>query len=269
MPRIKCWQVDAFTNRPFTGNPAAVCWLAREADPTWMQSVAAEMNLAETAFVRPLADGHELRWFTPLVEVDLCGHATLASAHAVWWAGLADPAVPLRFHTRSGVLTCTRSGGFIELDFPALPPAIATPPEGLLEALGIDAPVYIGRTIYDYLVVVESEAQVLAVRPDYHRLREIPMRGVIVTARSDDPTFDCASRFFAPAVGVDEDPVCGSAHCCLAVYWSQQLGRPQVMAHQVSTRTGILRLRVNGDRVVLGGQAVTVWQGELLESVLL
>ncbi|OYW10752.1 MAG: oxidoreductase, partial [Acidobacteriia bacterium 12-62-4] len=178
MPRVKCWQVDAFTNRPFAGNPAAICWLEQEADPAWMQAVAAEMNLAETAFVRPLTDGHELRWFTPVVEVDLCGHATLASAHTVWSAGLADDSIPLRFQTRSGELTCTRSGDLIALDFPALPPTPAVPPVNLLPALGIESALYVGRTIYDYLVVVPSEAAVLAVRPDFRRLRDINMRGV-------------------------------------------------------------------------------------------
>ncbi len=269
MPGIPCWQVDAFTNRPYAGNPAAICWLEEgPVDAAWMQAVAAEMNLAETAFVRPLNDGLlELRWFTPTVEVDLCGHATLATAHALWSAGLVDRAQPLKFQTRSGLLTADRDGDFIELDFPALPPTAAAPPPGLLDALRLHtAPGFIGKTKFDYLVVLDSEAAVRAVAPDFAHLREIPMRGVIVTAPASTPGFDCASRFFAPAVGVDEDPVCGSAHCCLAVYWSEQLGRPDVMALQVSNRTGILRLRTVGDRVRLGGQAVTVWEGRLLAT---
>lgn len=269
MPPIPCWQVDAFTNRPFGGNPAAVCWLESEADAAWMQSVAAEMNLSETAFVRPLNGDFELRWFTPTVEVDLCGHATLATAHAMWSSGRVEPTRVLKFHTRSGLLTCTRTADapsgepFLELDFPATPPmSIATPPE-LAEALGV-TPLEVGQTRFDYLVRLESEAAVRQVRPDYTRLRAIPVRGVIVTAPSDDPAYDCASRFFAPAVGVDEDPVCGSAHCALAPYWGERLGKQDLMAHQVSAREGILRLRRRGERVLLGGQAVTVWRGELL-----
>lgn len=268
MAAIRCWQVDAFTPRAYGGNPAAICWLDQgPANPSWMQAVAAEMNLAETAFVRPLEPGlHELRWFTPTVEVDLCGHATLATAHALWFAGLQPLHEPLRFQTRSGVLTAERDGDIIELDFPALPPTPAEPPSGLLAALGVSNPVATGQTLYDQLVVLENEAAVRAVTPDFVRLREIPMRGVIVTAPADDPDFDCASRFFAPAVGVDEDPVCGSAHCCLAVYWAQRLGRRDVRALQVSQRTGVLRLRWRDDRVRLGGQAVTVWEGRLFPT---
>lgn len=271
---IPCWQVDAFTNRPFRGNPAAVCWLEREADSGWMQSVAAEMNLAETAFVRRLGADFELRWFTPQVEVDLCGHATLATAHALWAAGLVPVSEVLRFETRSGLLTCTRGeepatgdvrgGPFIELDFPATPPEpISTPPE-LFEVLGVGPAEYVGRSRFDYLVVASSEADVRGARPDYVRLGKYPVRGVIVTAPSDDPAFDFASRFFAPAVGVDEDPVCGSAHCCLAPYWAARLGKRELWAHQISAREGVLRLKSCNDRIKIGGQAVTVWQGELL-----
>lgn len=263
MPRIRCWQVDAFTDRPFGGNPAAVCWLEAEADPAWMQSVAMEMNLSETAFVRRLGDHLELRWFTPTVEVDLCGHATLATAHALWSNGLVDQNSPLRFQTRSGLLTCVQSDGWIELDFPALPATEAAPPPGLLETLEVQ-PIFVGKSRFDALIVLDSAAAVQSVRPNYRRLGEVPVRGVIVTSRSDDPKFDFVSRFFAPAVGVDEDPVCGSAHCTLTPYWAAQLGKTQLMARQVSARGGTLRLKHNGDRVILGGQAVTVWQGELL-----
>lgn len=263
MTSIRCWQVDAFTNRAFGGNAAAVFWLDAEADPAWMQAVAGEMNLSETAFVRRLEDGLELRWFTPTVEVDLCGHATLATCHALWSAGLVTPDEPLRFHTKSGLLTCRKNGSFIELDFPATPAAPAAPPSGLLEALGVN-PLFVGKTRFDYLVVLDSPQAVLAVRPDYAKLGEIPCRGVIVTARANDGEFDFVSRFFAPAVGVNEDPVCGSAHCCLTPYWAEQLGKTELMAHQVSERGGVLRLQHRGDRVILGGQAVTVWRGELL-----
>ena len=263
MTGVKLWQVDAFTDRRFAGNPAAVCWLDRDADAAWMQAVAAEMNLAETAFVRPAGDGLGLRWFTPTVEVDLCGHATLASAHALWEAGLADPAAPIRFATWSGVLTCSRAGDWIELDFPATPPAPVDPPPGLLDALGV-RPSFVGRSRFDYMVVLESPDAVRAVGPDFRRLAEVPTRGIIVTAAADEAGFDFVSRFFAPAVGIDEDPVCGSAHCCLTPYWSERLGKALLTARQVSARGGVLRLRPNGDRVVLAGRAVTVLRGELV-----
>lgn len=263
MGSIRCWQVDAFTNRPFAGNPAAVCWLDGAADPAWMQAVAAEMNLSETAFVRRLPDGLELRWFTPTHEVDLCGHATLATAHAVWSNRLAPVNEELRFVTRSGLLTCTRTGDFIELNFPVTPPVPTTAPPGLFAALGGEA-VAVGKSCFDYILEYDSEAAVRRLRPDYYKLGEIPSRGFIVTARSADPQHDFVTRSFFPAIGVNEDPVCGSAHCALTPYWATKLGKKNLMAHQVSTRGGVLRLRLEGDRVILGGEAVTVWQGELL-----
>ena len=263
MSPIRCWQVDAFTNRPFAGNPAAICWLESEADPIWMQSVASEMNLSETAFVRRLPDGLELRWFTPTVEVDLCGHATLATAHALWSSDLVPQGKPLCFHTRSGVLTCTQNGDFIELDFPSTPPTAVPITSALSEALGAE-PSYLGKSCFDYLAVFASAEAVRSLKPDFRKLEKIPVRGVIVTAPADDPSFDFVSRFFAPALGVDEDPVCGSAHCCLTPYWAERLNKTDLMAHQVSARGGVLRLRLNGDRVILGGQAVIVWRGELL-----
>ena len=262
MTSIRCWQVDAFTNRPFGGNPAAVCWLEQEADPVWMQSVAAEMNLSETAFVRKLDDGLELRWFTPTVEVDLCGHATLATAHALWSSQVVS-GEPLRFQTRSGLLTCTQDGEFINLDFPATPPIEIDIPAGLSEALGV-TPSYVGQSRFDLVAAYPSAEIVRQLKPNFRALEQFRVRGVIVTGPSDDDQFDFVSRFFAPAVGVDEDPVCGSAHCCLTPYWAQRLGRSELMAHQVSARGGVLRLRLNGDRVTLGGQAVTIWRGELL-----
>jgi PhzF family phenazine biosynthesis protein len=269
MPRVKCWQVDAFTDRPFRGNPAAVCSLEHDAPDDWMQAVAAEMNLAETAFVQRREEGFSLRWFTPAVEVDLCGHATLATAHVLWTAAIAGNGEPLRFHTRSGVLTCTRAGEFIEMDFPALPASAASPHNGLLEALGVKAPQFAGRSKFDYILLLDSPDEVRSLRPDFRKLAEVATRGVIVTARSDDPQFDFISRFFAPAAGIDEDPVCGSAHCCLTHFWANRLGKQALMAFQASARSGILRLRLDGDRVILGGQAVTVWEGELLRSFFL
>lgn len=264
MPRIPFWQVDAFTDRPFAGNPAAVVWLDADADPAWMQHVAAEMNLAETAFVLKRQDGdYHLRWFTPAVEVDLCGHATLASAHALWNAGKI-PAGPIRFLTRSGVLTCTRNGELIELDFPSTPPTEATTDLDLLAALGVGLVPYFGRSKFDVVVQLESAAAVQAVRPDFRKLGAVKARGVIVTAVSDDPKFDFVSRFFGPQVGIDEDPVTGSAHCALAPYWSAKLGKKEMTGYQASARGGVVRVRVVGDRVILGGQAVTVLEGYLV-----
>lgn len=259
---MRLLQIDAFTDRPFRGNPAAVCLLDRERDAQWMQSVAAEMNLAETAFVLPLDDGYSLRWFAPLAEVDLCGHATLAGAHALW----EEKAIPAdrtaRFHTRSGLLTATRaSDGFIELDFPVVPETKSDPPPGLLEALGVEAS-FFGRNQFDYLIEVDSLDAVRNLEPDIAALRKFPIRGVIVTARGDG-RHDFVSRFFAPAVGVDEDPVTGSAHCSLAHYWSRRLGKNEFVAYQASPRGGELRVRLDGDRVKLAGRAVTVLRGEL------
>lgn len=255
--------VDAFTSEPFTGNPAAVCVLTEPREPAWMQHVASELNLAETAFLVPREDGFDLRWFTPAVEVDLCGHATLASAHVLWRDGHLSSGAPARFHTRSGLLTATRNGDWIELDFPATPeePAEALP--GMVEALGAPAR-YVGKSIYDYLVELDSEATVRNLRPDFSALRRMKARGVIVTSRSAAPDFDFVSRFFAPAVGIDEDPVTGSSHCCLAPFWSRRLGRDRFLARQLSSRGGTLRVELVGDRVHLGGQAVTVLVSELV-----
>ncbi|MCA9038230.1 MAG: PhzF family phenazine biosynthesis protein [Planctomycetaceae bacterium] len=263
MSSIKCWQVDAFTDHPFGGNSAAVCWLGQEVPDDWMQAVASEMNLSETAFVRRSGDGYGLRWFTPQVEVSLCGHATLATAHALWTAGIHPENAPLQFHTRSGILTCLRSDVGIEMDFPATPAQQIESPDDLLSALGVSA-TYVGKTQFDHLIVVEDAEVLRTMSPDFRKLKNIPTRGVIVTSRSNDPSFDFVSRFFAPAVGIDEDPVTGSAHCCLAPYWAQVLGKTEMMAFQASARGGVVQVRTSGDRVVLGGQAVTIWQGELL-----
>ena len=263
MNRTKCWQVDAFTDRAFAGNPAAVCWLEQEADPSWMQAVAAEMNLAETAFVLKLGDHYWLRWFTPKVEVDLCGHATLASAHVLWSEGIHPAVEPIRFKTRSGTLTCTADEGLIHMDFPATPATVSTPPPGLLEALGISA-AHVARSQFDYLVAVDEPTTVRTAAPDFRKLAEVPTRGVMITSCSDEPRYDFLSRFFAPAVGLDVDPVKGSAHCCLGPYWSGILGRKELIGFQASPRGGAVHVRVQDARVVLGGRAVTVLRGELL-----
>jgi PhzF family phenazine biosynthesis protein len=255
--------IDAFTDQPFRGNPAAVCLLDRERDAEWMQNVAAEMNLSETAFLLRQADGWSLRWFTPAVEVDLCGHATLASAHALWGENVDDASV-LRFHTRSGLLTASRQGEWIELDFPAKREQKADAPPELLAALGVHDPVYVGRNQFDYLVELRSEDEVRALQPDHATLRKVPVRGVIVTSRAKNGQYDFVSRFFAPGSGVDEDPVTGSAHTCLAPYWSPRLGKNDFVAYQASARGGMLRVRLEGERVKLGGRAVTVFRGELV-----
>ena len=257
-------QVDAFTDRPYAGNPAAVCVLPGPREAGWMQLVAREMNLSETAFLLRREDGFSLRWFTPTVEVELCGHATLASAHVLWETGALAPGEQARFHTRSGSLTADQRGDWIELDFPAEPEQPVEAPEGLLEALGV-APRYIGRNRFDYLVQVESEAVVRALRPDLGLLATVPTRGVIATSRAASPEYDFVSRFFAPGVGVDEDPVTGSAHCCLGPHWASRLGKREFIAYQASARGGVVRVRVQGDRVLLGRQAVTVLRGKLVD----
>lgn len=263
------YHVDAFTNQPFGGNPAAVCLLDAPVDERWMQAVAAEMNLSETAFVSPRTvverTAFDLRWFAPLKEVALCGHATLAAAHALWQSDRVQATAPARFHIRSGdVLSCVqRDGGWIEMDFPATPPAPATAPEGLIESLGV-TPLAVARTQFDFLVELQSEAAVRSAHPDFARLMTMPARGAILTARADDPTCDFVSRFFCPSVGVNEDPVTGSAHCALAAYWGKILGRTEFLARQVSTRGGVIRAALRGDRVALAGQAVTILRGELL-----
>jgi PhzF family phenazine biosynthesis protein len=259
---LRISQVDAFTNRPFAGNPAAVCVLPEPRSDAWMQDVAQEMNLSETAFLLKQDDGYNLRWFTPAVEVDLCGHATLASAHVLWETGALGEGEQARFHTRSGLLTADRRDDFIDLDFPAMPEKESTIPRGLAEALSVPVH-YIGVSRFDVLVQVESEAVVRGMSPDFGRLRQVSARGVIVTARATSTEYDIVSRFFAPAVGIDEDPVTGSAHCCLAPFWSRRLGKPDIIAYQASARGGMLRLSHRGDRVRLGGQAVTVMEGEL------
>ncbi|HEY0017740.1 MAG TPA: PhzF family phenazine biosynthesis protein [Longimicrobium sp.] len=257
-------QVDAFTDRPFAGNPAAVCIMDAPADEGWMRSVASEMNLSETAFLHPHADGWSLRWFTPEVEVDLCGHATLASAHVLWQDSRVPSDAEARFHTRSGLLTCRRREEWITMDFPAKPEQATDAPEGLERALGV-APRYVGRSHFDLLVEVDSEDVVRALKPDFGVLAGVEARGVIVTARAADPRFDFVSRFFAPRVGVNEDPVTGSAHCVLAPFWSARLGRSEMTGFQASRRGGMVRVRAARDRVELAGQAVTVMRGELVD----
>jgi len=256
-------QVDAFTDRPFAGNPAGVCVLEGPADKDWMRQVAAEMNLAETAFLYKEEGAYHLRWFTPAIEVDLCGHATLASAHVLWSEGYLATGEQAHFQTRSGLLTADQRGDWIELDFPVEPAAAITAPEHLTAALGVE-PVFIGRNRMDIIVEVASEEIVRGAQPDMGLLATVPTRGVIVTSRAASPGYDFVSRFFAPAAGIPEDPVTGSAHCCLAPYWAERLGKDELVGYQASARGGIVRVRLAGDRVKLLGQAVTVIRGELV-----
>jgi PhzF family phenazine biosynthesis protein len=267
-------QVDAFTDRPFGGNPAAICLLDGPADEQWMQSVAAEMQQSETAFLEALDDDGagptwRLRWFTPVCEVDLCGHATLAAAHHLL-ADLGVPAEVLRFVTVSGILTARQIGdGWIELDFPVDPPVEAEAPGGLLEALGITKAVTVARGRSDWLVEVPCAEEVRATAPDFASLAAVTEvgRGAIVTAVGDG-LHDVVSRFFAPAAGIPEDPVTGSAHTTLAPFWAERLATTDFLAHQASTRGGVIEVSLRDDRVLLGGQAVTVFRGSLENDLL-
>ena len=259
---IPIYQVDAFSDRPFSGNPAAVCLLDAPRPDAWMQNVAAEMNLSETAFVRVLGAGFSLRWFTPTVEVELCGHATLAVAHVLWETGRLPERATARFETSGGRLTARRDGEWIELDFPATPAAPTEIPEGLVEALGCEARLVL-RGPFDYLVEVESEQVVAELAPDSPALAQIGGRGVIVTCLGTG-RYDFVSRYFAPGAGIAEDPVTGSAHCSLGPFWAERLGKTELVAYQASARGGEVCVRVEGDRVLLGGKAVTVMRGELV-----
>jgi PhzF family phenazine biosynthesis protein len=259
---ISLFHVDAFTERPFAGNPAAVCLLQEPVNADWMQAFAAEMNLSETAFLLPDGEQYRLRWFTPGVEVDLCGHATLASAHVLWSEGMVPKEQAIEFNSKSGLLTATVRDSRIELDFPLEPAREVEINDQLANALGV-RPRCMGQNRMDYLVELESAAAVRDVTPDFPALGQFDVRGVIVTARCDSPDYDFVSRFFAPAAGVDEDPVTGSAHCCLAEFWQRRLGKTEMIGYQASHRGGVVHVRVSGERAILGGHAVTIAAGQL------
>lgn len=257
-------QVDAFTATPFAGNPAAVCVLSAPQSDDWMQQVAQEMNLSETAFLVKQADGFDLRWFTPTVEVPLCGHATLASAHVLWSEGHLSPDQAARFHTKSGLLIANRQETWIELDFPVQRAAPIAPPPELSQALGVTI-----KTVWQgslrYIVEVETEAIVRQLQPNLELLSKLPCPNAVVTSLATDSEFDFVSRFFAPGLGIPEDPVTGAAHCNLAAFWRDRLNKDQFLAYQASSRGGIVKIRYDGgDRVYLSGQAITVLRGELL-----
>ena len=262
---IPILQIDAFAEQPFQGNPAAVCILAEPKAESWMQSVAAEMNLAETAFLVKRTDGYDLRWFTPKMEVDLCGHATLASSYTLWSEGYLEKTETARFHTKSGLLTCTlREDGRIGMDFPARLSDAVDPPAGLLDALGIEGYVYVGRNADDYLIAVDSPEIVYDLTPDFGQLAQVDTRGSVVTSQAtDSDEYDFVSRVFAPACGINEDPVTGAAHCALTPYWAGKLGKARMVGYQASSRGGVVRVELNGERVLLSGHAVTVLKGAL------
>ena len=257
-------QVDAFTNRAFQGNPAAVCVLPSLQDDRWMQSVAREMNLSETAFLLKQDRHYSLRWFTPTTEVPLCGHATLASAHVLWTEGYASTGQELKFETKSGVLTAKYQDDWIELNFPVNRSQDIPPSTKLSDALGVNLKTVLYNSL-GYLVEVASARQVQQLQPNFTLLKQLPISNVIVTSKAQDSEYDFVSRFFAPGLGIDEDPVTGAAHCCLAPYWRDRLQKNQFLAYQASSRGGVVKVNYDGgDRVTLLGQAVTVMRGELI-----
>ncbi len=265
---IPIWQVDAFADRPFSGNPAAGCILPRYPSDKWMHNVAAEMNLSETSFIVPTdeANSFHLRWFTPTTEVDLCGHATLAAAHTLIEQNLVTTGLPIRFQTRSGELSCAQSGSRITLDFPLTSSNAnvdSSTKIALLAALGLEAAMFM-RTKFDLIAVVNDVSIVESLRPNFNLLEQIETRGVMVTAPSQNTGIDFVSRFFAPRCGINEDPVTGSAHCCLAPYWGERLKKTSLIGYQASSRGGTVYCEVTGDRVQLTGDAVTVLKGRLI-----
>ena len=260
-------QVDAFTKIPFRGNPAAVCVLETHQTTEWMQLIAREMNLSETAFILKQDSDFNLRWFTPTTEVPLCGHATLASAHTLWTEGYLKPEEIAHFQTLSGLLKARLQGNWIELDFPANPSEIVTPTPELSTALGVDLKTTVKNSL-GYLVEVESASIVRDLQPNFSLLKTLSVPGIIVTSVGENNSeYDFISRFFAPGLGIDEDPVTGAAHCCLAPFWRNKLQQDEFIAYQASPRGGVVKVRYEGaDRVFLQGQAVTVMKGEILIS---
>jgi PhzF family phenazine biosynthesis protein len=256
------YQVDAFADKPFGGNPAAVVFLMGPRTDNWMQAFAAEMNLSETAFFMRKGDAYQLRWFTPTTEVDLCGHATLATAHVIWETELLMPDEEIRFSTKSGLIRAKKEGDWIALDFPAESPAPTKSSTALAKALGAPI-VWAGQNRMDWFLELENEAAVRNLAPNMEAVKALGNRGVIVTAAADDPEspYHFVSRFFGPAVGVDEDPVTGSAHCALAPYWCEKLDRTALVGYQASPRGGTVKVRLRGNRVELKGKAITIFQG--------
>jgi PhzF family phenazine biosynthesis protein len=258
----KIYQVDSFTQTPYSGNPAGVCVLENHADDSWMQNIACEMNCAETAFLVKNGGSYKLRWFSPAVEVELCGHATLAAAHILWETESVPKDKEIIFNTLSGRLTARMTNGLIWLDFPTIPAEETAPPLGLERSLG-EKILWCGKNRFDYLIELTSEEAVRQCSPDYKSLRTIPMRGCIITSRASSPAYNIVSRFFAPAIGIDEDPVTGSAHCCLAPFWHKRLDLLEFTSYQASKRGGYIHMILNDDRVMIGGSAVTIFKCEI------
>ncbi len=263
------YQVDAFADQPFTGNPAAVVFLMGPQPDAWLQAFAGEMNLSETAYFMRKGDAYQLRWFTPACEVDLCGHATLATAHVIWETGHMMPDEEIRFLTKSGTLKARKDGDWISLDFPAEPPVANKASKELQKAIGAKI-VWSGENRMDHFIELESEAAVRALKPDFALLKALGKRGVLVTAAaaSEESPYHFVSRFFAPTSGVDEDPVTGSAHCALAPYWAEKLDRVALVGYQASARGGMVRVRLRAGRVELRGQAITIFQGVVTKAAL-
>lgn len=255
--------VDAFADRPFSGNQAAVCLCKEAHRVAWMQTVAGELGAPVTAFVGPLGEGFSLRWFTPRAELELCGHGTLAAAHVLWEDDWLDPARPAHFTTRAGRLVARRGPSAIEVDLPARRPEPGSPPGAVVAALGLPE-MAVRQAAFArsaLLLELDGEARVAGVRPDFDQLRRAPADKIIVTAPATSPGADFVSRVFAPKVGVDEDAVTASAHCLLGPYWAPRLGRPELVGRQLSARGGRVLVMVGGDRVTLGGPATTVFRG--------
>ncbi len=265
---LKLFHVDAFSSKPFGGNQAAVCMLTEPRSYIWMQRLAEEMNLSETAFLLQEEKGYNLRWFTPTVEIELCGHATLASAHILWEQGYLSQNEEAHFSTMSGWLHARQADSWIEMDFPSEEAVECPPPKELTKALDV-AVTFVGQNRFDYFVEVDSETSLRALIPDFQLLKQLPVRGVTITAPSASPEFDFVSRFFAPCVGINEDPVTGSAHCSLGPYWAKRLGKNNLVGYQASRRGGIVRVKVENGLVRLAGQAITVLSGELSETTVL
>jgi PhzF family phenazine biosynthesis protein len=258
-------QVDAFTATPFQGNPAAVCVLEQTVDENWMQLVAREMNLSETAFVLKQENGFNLRWFTPTTEVPLCGHATLATAHVLWTEGYLAKETSARFHTLSGLLIANLKGNWIELNFPVNLSETTEIPELLATALDVPLKTVVKNSL-GYLVEVESATTISNLQPNFSLLKTLPISNVIVTSVADrESKYDFVSRFFAPGLGIDEDPVTGAAHCCLAPFWRNKLNKNEFLAYQASARGGVVKVNYDGgNRVFLQGQAITVMRGAIV-----
>ncbi len=264
---IPIFQVDAFTVKPFKGNPAGVCLLEQPRDAAWMQAIATEMRLSETAFLSPKGNDYNLRWFTPSTEVDLCGHATLASAHILFELGFYDPDETIFFHTRSGVISATFNHGTIELDMPLIRPVPAESSPLLEEILG-QVPLAVARSEDKSILLAEiaDPAALETFDPDFKKISTLEEINLVITAQTSEGKFDFISRFFSPKTGIPEDPVTGLGHCILTPYWAEKLNKDQLVAYQASARGGTVWCRLGKERVYLGGKAVTLFSGEVLRQ---